>query len=318
MKMFKQTLSFVLIIAFFLIFNVSMYLLITIRCANNFGTTSQIKSIEAEKYLPFDEESEIVKLDGSIKITEEIPVLDGAAALLPVYSAFVNAVYPVASCEFDGENFSEDSSMQYRNTLRAYKAVVDGDADVIFCAGPSESQMEYAKENGEELVFIPIGYEAFVFLVNANNPVESLTQEQIRGIYSGEYTNWNEVGGTNRMINPLSRVEGSGSQTVMDNFMGNKSMRKSPLAFLGGSIGFSFRYYVEGIVSKNEIKMLAVDGVYPSTENIKNGSYPIVSEFYAIYRADNTNENVQILINWILSEEGQKIINESGYVGISD
>ena len=62
--------------------------------------------------------------------------------------------------------------------------------------------------------------------------------------------------------------------------------------------------------------MLSLNGIYPSTENIKNGSYPIVAEFYAIYRKDNENENIPILIDWILSEEGQMIIEQTGYVGI--
>lgn len=317
MKLFKQILSLLLVIALFFAFNISMYFLITIKCSNNFGTTMQAKTIEVENYLPFEENSEIVKINASLKITEDIPVLDGATALLPVYSAIANAVYPEDSCHFDGENFSADSSVQYHNTKGAYKAVVDGEADIVFCAAPSEDQLKYAKEQGVELVFLPIGYEAFVFLVNAENPVDSLSQEQIRSIYSGEYTNWSEVGGANRIINPLTRQEGSGSQTAMLNFMEGAAINKSPFAFLGGSIGFSFRYYVEDIVNNDAIKMLSVDDIYPSEENIRNGSYPIVNEIYAVYRADNNNENVDILLDWILSEEGQQIINQSGYVGIN-
>lgn len=84
----------------------------------------------------------------------------------------------------------------------------------------------------------------------------------------------------------------------------------------GASIGFSFRYYLNDIVGNEAVKLLSLNGVYPNAENIRNGSYPIIAEFYAIYRADNPNENIPILIDWILSEEGQTIIEESGYVGI--
>jgi phosphate transport system substrate-binding protein len=59
-----------------------------------------------------------------------------------------------------------------------------------------------------------------------------------------------------------------------------------------------------------------MNGVYPSAENIRNGSYPVIAQFYAIYRKDNANENIQILIDWILSEEGQTLIEKSGYVRI--
>jgi len=84
------------------------------------------------------------------------------------------------------------------------------------------------------------------------------------------------------------------------------------------SIGFSFRYYVEGIIENPDIKVLSVDGVAPTAENIKNGSYPIVTPMYAVTYEENTNENVDLLLQWILSEEGQYIIEETGYVGISD
>ncbi len=317
MKMFKQILAIAMVVVMFASFNAGIYIVGTKKCLGNFGTISQAKMIEAEKYIPHDKESQIVKIESSFKITEQMPVLDGATALLPVYAAIANAVYPEGSCEFDGERYTADSSLQYRNTVGAYKAVVDGDADIIFCAGPSAGQREYAEENGVELVYVPIGYEAFVFIVNSENPIDNLTQEQIRAIYTGEYTNWKEVGGTNRMINPLTRPEGSGSQTAMNSFMGGLETKKSVFAFLGGSIGFSFRWYVEGIVDNGDVKMLSVDGVYPSAGNISNGSYSLVSNFYAIYRADNTNPNIEPLIDWILSEEGQRIINESGYVGVS-
>ncbi len=93
--------------------------------------------------------------------------------------------------------------------------------------------------------------------------------------------------------------------------------RKSVFAVTGASIGFSFRYYMDGIVENDAVKMLSLNGVYPSAENIQNRSYPIVAEFYAIYRADNENENIQILIDWLLSDEGQRLIEQTGYVRIN-
>ena len=92
--------------------------------------------------------------------------------------------------------------------------------------------------------------------------------------------------------------------------------KKSFLAITGASIGFSFRYYMDGIVENDAVKMLSLNGVYPSAENIQNKSYPIVAQFYAIYRADNENENISVLINWLLSDEGQTLIEQSGYIKI--
>ena len=147
--------------------------------------------------------------------------------------------------------------------------------------------------------------------------MDDLSSQQIRSIYSGEYTNWKEVGGDNYIIDALQRNPGSGSQTALESFMDGREVKKHPLGFLGRAIGFSFRFYVSDIVENGGVKMLALDGVYPSKENVANRSYPIVSDLYVVYRKGEDNPNVQMLIDWILSPEGQKIVEESGYVPVS-
>ncbi|MBR6506747.1 MAG: substrate-binding domain-containing protein [Clostridia bacterium] len=324
----KQIASILLVITVFAAFNFSVYQLLTRRLSNNFSGATQAKMIDVGKYLPHEEGSELPKIDSSLKLSDNLPVLDGAAALVPVYAAIIDNVYPKGCVTYEGgkfsddnfygENFASDSAMQYKNTVRGYQAIVDGTTDILFCAGPSEEQRLYAEEKGVELVYVPIGLEAFVFFVNEKNPVDDLTVEQIRKIYSCEYTNWKEVGGANRVINPITRLEGSGSQTTFEAFMKDYDIgRKSVFAVTGASIGFSFRYYMDGIVENDAVKMLSLNGVYPSAENIQNRSYPIVAEFYAIYRADNENENIQILIDWLLSDEGQSLIEQTGYVRIN-
>lgn len=327
-KAAKQILAIVLIVAVFALFNLSMYMLLTRRLSNNFSGATQAKMIDVGKFLPHQPDSELARIDSSLKLEGDLPVLDGAAALVPVYASIIDNVYPDGSVIFEdgvfsddnyyGENFAPDSKMQYKNTVRGYKAIVDGETDILFCAAPSEEQKQYAQDKGVELVYVPIGLKGFVFFVNENNPVDNLTAVEIRGIYAGEYTNWSQLGGANRVINPVSRLKGSGSQSAMDSFMGDKAIaKKSPLAITGASIGFSFRYYMDGIVGNKSVKMLSLNGVYPSAENIQNGSYPIIAKFYAIYRADNENENVKILIDWIMSDEGQQLIEKTGYVRIN-
>ena len=328
MKLRTQILIFVLIIAIFGAFNASMYMILTQRLSNNFSGATQAQMIDVRSYLPHEEGSDLPKIDSSLKLTDNLPVLDGAAALVPVYAAVIDNVYPKGCVTYEdgvfsddnfyGENFASDSAMQYKNTVRGYQAIVDGTTDILFCAAPSQAQKQYAEEKGVELVYVPIGLEGFVFFVNEKNPVDNLTTEQIRKIYACEYTNWNEVGGANRVINPVTRLEGSGSQTAFESFMGDYEIgRKSPLALTGASIGFSFRYYMDGIVENDSVKMLSLNGVQPTAENIRNRSYPIVAQFYAIYRADNENENIPVLIDWLLSEEGQTLIEETGYVRIN-
>ena len=327
MKLKKQIAALSAVVMLFALFNISTYQLLTRRLANNFSGATQAQMIDVESYLPYEDGSKLPKIESSLKLTDHLPVLDGAAALVPVYAAVIENVYPVGCVTYEGgefssdnyygENFAADSVMQYKNTVRGYQAIVDGTTDILFCAGPSAEQTRYAEEKGVELVYVPVGLEAFVFFVNGQNPVDDLTVEQIRKIYAGEYSNWSEVGGADRVINPVTRLEGSGSQTAFEAVMGEQKIgSKSIFALAGASIGFSFRYYMDGIVGNDAVKMLSLNGVFPSAENIQNRTYPIVTQFYAIYRKDNENPNIPILIEWLLSDEGQQLIEETGYVRI--
>lgn len=291
-------------------------------------TVNTAPNINVHEYLPFKEDSKIVKIDSkTLKLTEDLPVIDGAAAFFPVYSAFVNAVYPETTELYDGV-------FEYNNTPGGYEMLAQKGEDIFIGVYPSDEQKAYAEECGTTFVYTPIGTEAFVFFVHKDNPIDNLTTEQIKGIYSGEITNWKQVGGKNEEIAAFQRNEGSGSQSMLKRFMGDTPIMEAPTELVNSmmsgiiekvsdyrsksnSIGFSFRYYVEGIIQNPDIKMLSVDGVAPTEENIENGSYSVVTPIYAVTYEENTNENVGKLLEWILSEEGQYILEETGYVGIT-
>lgn len=284
-------------------------------------------NIQTEEYLPFRKDSKIVKIDNaSLKLTDNLPILDGAAAVFPVYSAFVHATYPNTTELYDGV-------FEYNNTVPGYEILAEGKTDIFFGAKPSKEQSEYAVEQGREFVLTQIGSEAFVFFVHKNNPIQNLTTQQLKDIYSGKITNWKEVGGKDEEIVAYQRNEGSGSQSMLKRFMGDTPIMEAPTEQVNdmmvgiidrvadyrsstASIGFSFRYYVEGIIQNPEIKLISIDGVAPTIENIKNGTYPSITPLYAVTTKNEDNKNVQKLLDWILSEEGQKIIEETGYTGV--
>ncbi len=290
-------------------------------------TINTSPNINIHEYLPFKEESKIVKIDSeTLKLENNLPRIDGAAALFPVYSAFVNATYPDSVHIHDG-------TFEYNNTPEGYKALAQKMTDIFIGVYPSDEQKEYAKECGTTFEYTPIGSEAFVFFVHKDNPIESLGADEIRGIYSGEITNWKEVGGKEEKIEAFQRNEGSGSQSMLKRFMGDTPIMNAPTELKNdlmagiieqvanyksksNSIGFSFRYYVEGIIKNPDIKMIAIDGVKPTAENIKSGKYPVITPIYAVTYEEQTNENVGKLLDWILSDEGQYIIEETGYTGV--
>lgn len=82
------------------------------------------------------------------------------------------------------------------------------------------------------------------------------------------------------------------------------------------SIGFSFRYFSTEMVQNGDIKHLEIEGVYPDKESIRNDSYPIASEFYAV-TAGSDNPHIDDFIEWILSDEGQELVEKSGYVPVN-
>ena len=292
-------------------------------------TVNTSPNIDIQAYLPFEENSKIVKTDSkTLKLTENLPKIDGAAALFPVYSAFVNAVYPNTTKLHDG-------IFEYNNTPDGYRLLAEKETDIFIGVYPSDEQRAYAEENQTTFEYTPIGTEAFVFFVHKDNPITNLTTEQIKDIYSGKITNWKDVGGKNEKIAAFQRNEGSGSQSMLKRFMGDTPIADAPTEMVNdlmagiieqvadyksktNSIGFSFRYYVEGIIKNPDIKMISIDGAAPTSENIRNGSYPILTPIYAVTYKENHNGNVDKLLEWILSDEGQYIINETGYVGIKN
>ena len=292
-------------------------------------TVNTSPNIDIQAYLPFEEDSKIVKTDSkTLKLTENLPRIDGAAALFPVYSAFVNAVYPNTTKLHDG-------IFEYNNTPDGYRLLAEKETDIFIGVYPSDEQRAYAEENQTTFEYTPIGTEAFVFFVHKDNPITNLATEQIKDIYSGKITNWKDVGGKNEKIAAFQRNEGSGSQSMLKRFMGDTPITDAPTEMVNdlmagiieqvadyksktNSIGFSFRYYVEGIIKNPDIKMISIDGAAPTSENIRNGSYPILTPIYAVTYKENQNGNVDKLLEWILSDEGQYIINETGYVGIKN
>ena len=284
------------------------------------------QDVDLSEYRPFAENTKAVSLNepSTFKIKDNLPLLDGATALYPVYSAFVQAVYPQKDYPL------EESEVVSSQTTHAFERLLNGEVDIIFIAHPSEEQIKSAEQQGVELTLTPIGREAFVFFVHSNNPVDELSIEQIQGIYSGDITNWKNAGGKDEEIRAFQRPDGSGSQSALINVMDGIPLMDPPsediVSAMGGiirettnyqnrtnAIGFSFRHFSQNMVESEKIKTIAVEGILPTKENIQNETYPIVDKFYAI-SAGSDNPHIKAFTDWMQSEQGQEIVNRTGYV----
>jgi phosphate transport system substrate-binding protein len=282
--------------------------------------------VETRFYRPFSEGNRLVKPASpvSLRIEAHHPRLDGAIAAFPVYAAFAQAVYAGLDAA-EAENI-----VTCTNTVRAYARLADGRTDIFFGAAPSPEQRGYAAAKGLQLSETPIGREAFVFFVHKDNPVRSLTQAQVRAVYSGRVRSWKELGGPDEAILPFQRPEGSGSQTALLRIMEGETLirplREEQATGMGdiiirvaayqnrkNAIGYTFRWYATALFHSPDIRLLAIDGVEPTPENISNGAYPFTASLLAVTAGPLSAESKRLL-DWITGPEGQSLLERVGYV----
>jgi phosphate transport system substrate-binding protein len=208
--------------------------------------------------------------------------------------------------------------------------------DIVIATYPSTAELTMASNAGIGLIIKPVCYDSFVFITHRHNPVESLTVDQIQKIYSGKITNWEEVGGRNLEIVAYQREPNSGSQTAMEEWvMKGIPMIKPPKAKLAMgmgmlievvagyensamSLGYTYKYYVDRLYKSPDIKILKVNGIMPSDENVRKNSYAFIAPYNAVIRSTDVDEVGGRFLNWMLSDEGQACITQAGYVSLRD
>ena len=257
---------------------------------------------------------------------DEYPRMDGSTANLPMMAEIMSRV-----CDITLEEAEELTSCT--KTSNAWSNIANGNADILLVYEAAEDTKAYLDNVGTELEITPLGRDALVFINNEQNPVENLTQQQLIDIYTGNMTNWNEVGGEDLEIIPYQRVATSGSQSLFMKLLmkdivpmdAPMELRPAEMGMLidelarynneGNALGYSVFYYASYMYQQPGLKMIAVDGVQPSDETIADGSYPLLNEYYLVIRADEPEDSpARQLRNWILTDEGRAAIIEAGYI----
>jgi phosphate transport system substrate-binding protein len=223
--------------------------------------------------------------------------------------------------------------IEHTGTHESYTNLIARTADLIIVARePSDDELALSRERGVRIRFTPVALDAFVFLVNGSNPIPSLTVEQLRAIYSGTLTNWSAVGGPTEPIHPYQRNRNSGSQETMERLvMKGLTMKQSreldvPISMVGPfnairhdpqGIGYSFQYYDTYMTHIPEVRIIAINGIQPTAEQIGKRAYPFVTEVFLAWLDDlPTPSPAQVVRDFLLSEAGQRVVAESGYVPI--
>lgn len=224
-------------------------------------------------------------------------------------------------------------NMHHNGTHDAYINLIFETTDLILVARePSDDELNAAWAQSVKLDVRPVAKDAFVFLVHADNPVKSLTMDQIRDIFTGRITNWMAVGGPDSEIHTYQRNRNSGSQELMEKLvMYGEPMLDSPDMILESmigpinairddplGIGYSVYFYAENIYPDENVRIIPVAGILPTSETIAGGSYPLSTDVHVVVREEPPESESAILLrDWLLTEPGQDSVKASGYIGIS-
>lgn len=293
--------------------------------------------VDKSEWMPFVEGNRLATPDvpPTLRIAANHPRLDGAIAALPVYGAAAQALYESLETDpgrrYDDEDTPHiDDVVDCFNTTHALGRLKNDMVDIFFGAPPSAEQLAELKAAGLSPQITPFAREAFVFIAHRDNPVHSLTLDQIRDIYGKKIVNWQGVGGPDAKILAFQRPEGSGSQSamlalVMKDRRPASPLREEYMEGMGGmvravadyrnrmnSLGYSFRWYASEQFPADDVKFLAVDGIAPDAETIRSGSYPLTTRLVAVTCRPLSPES-QALLDWLTGPEGQALIAKTGY-----
>ncbi len=266
-------------------------------------------------------------MENAFQFTREtFPRLDGSTSMVPLAEA-------VASVLLGEDRESVTDLCQFNRTTQSFRNLAMGECDLLLAGEPNAAVFTEMEEQGFAYEIETIAMDGLVFLVNENNPVDSLTTDQIRDIYTGKITNWSQVGGSDAEIIPFQRNEGAGSQALMKKLvMGDTPLADPPEEYMASSmgelmsvvksydnsanaIGYSVYYYANDMQMAQGLKLLKVDGVEPSRETIRSGEYPHRNAYYCVIPASAGEDSPnRILFDWLMSEDGQKLIDLEGYV----
>lgn len=173
------------------------------------------------------------------------------------------------------------------------------------------------KDSETGLKAYTVAIDSISVIVNKNNAVSDLTKDQIEKIFTGEITNWKEVGGKDAAIAVVGREAGSGTRDAFEELFDIKDKAKysqeltetgivaTTVANTEGAIGYISYAYLN-----DTVKGLKVDGVECTTETVKNGSYPVQRPFLMVTRENESSQAVKDFLDYVLSADGQAIVSQ--------
>ncbi|WP_195963606.1 phosphate ABC transporter substrate-binding protein [Clostridium cuniculi] len=221
--------------------------------------------------------------------------------------------------KYEEENNNVTLEIQQNGSGAGIKDVISGISEI------GMSSRELKDEEKGSVQGTTVAYDGIALLVNPENPVKNISLEDVKKIYTGEITNWKEVGGDDAPIVVVSREEGSGTRDAFQEIVGYESEEllkdatisdgsgavKTTVAGNKNAIGFASFEYID-----NTVSALNINDVEPTADNVKSGDYKLSRPFILVTKEDSLTENGQKLIDFVLSAEGQQIVEENKLITI--
>lgn len=221
--------------------------------------------------------------------------------------------------KYEEENSGVTLEIQQNGSGAGIKDVISGISEI----GMSSRELKDDEKTSVQGTIV--AYDGITLLVNPENPVKNISLEDVKKIYTGEITNWKELGGDDSTIVVVSREEGSGTRDAFQEIVGYESEEllkdatisdgsgavKTTVAGNKNAIGFASFEYID-----NTVAALNIDDVEPTADNVKSGSYKISRPFILVTKEDSLTEDGQKLIDFALSDEGQQIVEENKLITI--
>ena len=290
---------------------IALVVIIICSCLYIFYDNNISNITPLSKYKPFDIEYKNGYID-TIKVSSNLPKIDVATAFYPLASSIVQSIY---------DEKSYNNELLYTSTSTAYKDLLDGKVDIFIVTSPSENQQKMIEQSNMNVKFIPIAKEALIFYTWKQNTINSLTIEDINKIYKNQITNWKELYGNDSDIKTYQLAKENGSQTCFENIVRNNNIDNKnhfevndmgtiidKVAWNKSSIGYAFNSFYTKIYNNSKLKLLCINQIEPNAENIIVGRYPLMYDVYFVYNENNNNSNISNILDWILSEQGQKLV----------
>jgi phosphate transport system substrate-binding protein len=241
-------------------------------------------------------------------------------------STTVGPIMSVVQEQYESEYSNVTLNISTPGSGAGAAAAIAGTADIAML-----SRDLNASEISSGLVSYTIGKDGIAIIVNKDVGITNLTLEQVAEIYSGQITNWSEVGGVNQEINLIGRESSSGTRTAFEEFMVkaestfvvSSSMielaSNNALLTAVESTDYAIGYVSLGIALESgstSITILDINGVHATIANVINGTYSLQRNLILATMGEAKGDSLA-LINWILSAKGQAIVEEEGYISIN-